>query len=84
MSLRFRAWAAAGEGGVSVKASGGLLLGALRGEHRVGSTCGEHRLAGGPVQGSASPGSPAEGCGASRDPGFLPLLPALLSKTLAV
>lgn len=80
MSLRFRAWAAAGEGGVSVKASGGLLVGALRGEHRVGA----HRLAGGPVQGSASPGSPAEGCGASRDPGFLPLFPALLSKTLAV
>lgn len=75
MSLRFRAWAAAGEGGVSVKASGGLLVGAPRGEHR---------LAGGPVQGSASPGSPAEGCGASRDPGFLPLFPALLSKTLAV
>lgn len=38
MSLRFRAWAAAGEGGVSVKASGGLLVGALRGEHRVGRT----------------------------------------------
>lgn len=37
MSLRFRAWAAAGEGGVSVKASGGLLLGAPRGEHLWGA-----------------------------------------------